>query len=251
MGTHSKLYALLYSEIKPSETILFEGIRGGVAKLRLFFTLLGVVATLLAIVTKAYLAALTIIAATVLGIMWTFRPPPRSILYAETDIRVLEVTMDGARTLATHEEIDKITDSLFKVYKKVSFTNGLAPIQFLVERPRAAMLVTEKLDVTSYMKVDPDKPTSIKDLKDQIELWMVRAQMAFEQRNSELAATALHRKFLWQCRLAALEGTPPPESPESADALFGAMPDVAQTQHDSFPLPRRPDEPDQDSSARR
>ncbi len=57
------------------------------------------------------------------------------------------------------------------------------------------MLVTEKLDVTSYMKVDPDKPPSIKDLKDQIELWMVRAQMAFEQRNSELAARRFIESF--------------------------------------------------------
>ncbi len=63
--------------------------------MRMVFTLLGVVTILLAIVAKAYLAALAIIAATVLGIMWTFRPPPHSILYAVTDIRVLEVTMDG------------------------------------------------------------------------------------------------------------------------------------------------------------
>jgi hypothetical protein len=64
------------------------------------FTLLGVVTILLVIVAKAYLAALAIIAATVLGIMWTFRPPPRSILYAVTDIRVLKRNMIHFRFLA-------------------------------------------------------------------------------------------------------------------------------------------------------
>lgn len=97
---------------------------------------------------------------------------------------------------------------------------------------------------------DSDNLNDVKTLRDKIELWTRRSEMAFQQGNSELVVKALYLKWQLQCSLAAAEGTEPPDAPENADSVFGDR-SATKKQIDQMSLQSRPDEPDQSSPVRR
>ena len=111
-------------------TLLLTGTRARLASKRIASALFVVIIAIgLAILGQAVLLVLWILAATITGYFYMKRLviTPK-VLYAITDTRVIEVTLDGVRTLAKHDEIEKITDSYLKT-KVVSFSNGLDPIR--------------------------------------------------------------------------------------------------------------------------
>jgi hypothetical protein len=69
------------------------------------------------------------------------------------------------------------------------------------------------------LKKFPDaKP---EEVKAQIETWLNRAAMAYQQHNIDLSKVALMRRWQYQELLAELEGTEPPELPQEPEYYFG------------------------------
>jgi len=69
----------------------------------------------------------------------------------------------------------------------------------------------------------PDNST-IQKLRGQIYSWQWRAAMAYDMNNDELSKQALHYRWEYQKKLAELEGTEPPESPQEPEDFFRGWP---------------------------
>ncbi len=155
MSTSTLVDALL-KELQPGETLLLTGTKvrmskTAVALIVLLFVAVGLAVfvhnTLLSVVTFVLVTAGFVIRITGLNLKRQSGP---KTFYAVTDVRVFEVKEEGIKTLAKHNEIEKIADrSEFKFkYKVVSFKNGIAPIQMEEFPPNygPAMLISEKTE---------------------------------------------------------------------------------------------------------
>jgi hypothetical protein len=65
-----------------------------------------------------------------------------------------------------------------------------------------------------------DKEEPQQKLKHQIDIWLNRALMAYQQDKMDLTKTALDKRWEYQKALAELEGSPPPPAPEDPKRFF-------------------------------
>jgi hypothetical protein len=96
--------------------------------------------------------------------------------------------------------------------------------------------------------MQPKELSDTQRIKDQIETWLGRAAMAYQQRNLDLTKQALNYRWQYQIRLAELEGTEPTAPPAEPDEFFrsldrGQGPGRGPVDRDPdqpAPVPRRP-----------
>ena len=63
--------------------------------------------------------------------------------------------------------------------------------------------------------------SSRKEIDDQISTWFKRAELAYQQKNTDLSKMCLQRRWQYQNELATQEGTAPPEESREPEYYFG------------------------------